>query len=113
MAPFSTLQCSAFEKFHELYIEFRPTSNEELPAPVRTATGYINPDFALPINVVADKLPQLKVRTYISAVLLDKNELYVLFVAQLVWSQNSAFHKSLLCPLKLQIWLLIAYVAHM
>ena len=92
MVPFSTLQCSAFEKFHELYIEFRPTSNEELPAPVRTATGYINPDFALPINVVADKLPQLKVRTYISAVLLDKKELHVYLWLNLYGPKNSAFH---------------------
>ena len=72
MDPFSTLQCSAFEKFHELYIEFRPTSNEELPALVRTATGYINPDFALPVNVVAEKLPQLKVRTYFLGTAVDK-----------------------------------------
>jgi len=53
---------SAFERFYELYTQYRPTTNDELPHALQTATGYINAEFSLPVNFVAENLPQLKVR---------------------------------------------------
>ena len=59
------LLCSVFERFRELHNVHRlassTTQTDEL-SQLLTATGYINPEVCLPVEFIAETLPELKVR---------------------------------------------------
>ena len=71
VSTLAAISCSAFDRFLELYQQYRlmpPTSNPDdsyhhTPGPTDylDVNGFINPDFSLPAEFVITHMPELKV----------------------------------------------------
>ena len=56
---------SAFKQFHQLYHEYRQSTDSECPMPEMVSRdGHINTEVFMPIEMISEKLPALKVGSY-------------------------------------------------
>ena len=65
MTSFSFIH-SAFKQFHQLYREYQQSTDSECPTPEMVDRGgHINTEVFMPIDMISEKLPALKVGSYL------------------------------------------------